>query len=59
MISLPACQPWEVLVQSKSLERVVVIMASTRERAHSAAQELYQGAFVKVVGVAPDWNDAA
>lgn len=59
MISLPTCQPWQVLVQFKGLEQAVIIMAPTRERAHSAAQELYQGAFVKVVGMAPDWNDAA
>lgn len=59
MISLPACQPWEVLVRTEDLEEAVVIMAPTRSKAHLAAQELYRGTFVKVVGVAPDWNDAA
>jgi hypothetical protein len=59
VISLPTYLPWEVLVKGEDLEWTVIIMAPTSEKAHLAAQELYQKAFVKVVGIAPDWDDAA
>lgn len=59
VISLPTYLPWEVLVKGEGLEWTAIIMAPTREKAYAAAQELYPKAFVKVVGIAPDWNDAA
>lgn len=60
MISLPALFSWETrLLFPNGTNEKVIFMAATMERAHEMATELYPEASVRIMGILPEWDDAA
>lgn len=59
MISPANHRPWQVNIVGGGESFTIVIMATNRAQAHQAADELYPHSFIRVVGLAPEWDDAA